>query len=79
MDQKEADDARGKLIAQMEKCKGIYTAALAEGGQAVVDGVIFPEETVHEMIEAAAADGSSVTCGSRDYNMTNYEKIDAAI
>lgn len=31
MDQKEADDARGKLIAQMEKCKGIYTAALAEG------------------------------------------------
>lgn len=98
MDQKEADDARGKLIAQMEKCKGIYTAALAEGsdeerktsgggkavsagndGTVVVDGVIFPEETVHEMIETAAADGCSITCGSRDYNMTNYEKIDAAI
>ena len=44
-----------------------------------MDGVIFPEETVHEMIETAAADGCSITCGSRDYNMTNYEKIDAAI
>lgn len=31
------------------------------------------------MIETAAADGCSITCGSRDYNMTNYEKIDAAI
>mgnify|MGYP000046053923 CR=1 FL=1 len=34
---------------------------------------------MHEMVEAAAADGDAVTCASYDYNMRNYESVDEAL
>lgn len=80
MDQEETDEVSGKLFAMMEKCRPIYTAGLAEGTDGTpVDGVSLTEETVHGMIDAASSDGRSVICGSRDYNMTNYEQVDAAL
>lgn len=80
MDQKEMDEVSGKLFALMEKCRQIYIDSLADGNDASsVDGINLPEETVHEMIDTAAADGGSVTCGGRDYNMTNYEQVDTVL
>lgn len=31
---------------------------------------------MHKMTEAIASQGLSATCGSYDYNMLNYEKVD---
>ena len=52
----------------------IDAAGMTDFGETNLD-----ENTLHEMIESGAAEGLSVTCGNRDYNLTNYEKVDAAL
>ena len=75
MDQNEKDEIEKQLLSVMEKCTDIYSRAAGES-----DGSAGPgEETVHQMAEAASADGTAVTCGSYDYNMLNYEETDKAL
>ncbi len=75
MDQNEKDEIEKQLFSVMEKCTDIYSRASGES-----DGSAGPdEETVHQMAEAASADGTAVTCGSYDYNMLNYEETDKAL
>lgn len=56
-------------------CKDIYIRA--DKGEA--SNVVLDEETIHAMVETAAARGWAVTCGSYDYNMLNYEEVDQAL
>lgn len=91
MDQQEKDETLGNLFSYMESCKTVYIRAVNSGdmirdaSRAETSDIAEPaetdldENTLHEMIEAGAADGLSVTCGNRDYNLTNYEKVDAAL
>lgn len=86
MDQKEQDGVLKKLFSFMESCEAVYgrmngtaganpkTSEQISGGTAGVD-----EDTLHEMIAIGAADGLSVTCGNRDYNLTNYGQVDDAL
>lgn len=55
-----------------DACQEIY--AQADKGTAL--NVVLEEETVHEMGEAAAAQGVAVTCANYDHNMWNYENVD---
>ncbi len=56
------------------------TAGAADSaGMADSAGTDLEENTLHEMIETGGAEGLSVTCGNRDYNLTNFEKADAAL
>lgn len=75
MSKEEKVGAQEKLTGLMEDCREIYAGA--EKGSA--DDVSLAEDVVHEMVEAAAADGDAVTCASYDYNMRNYESVDEAL
>ena len=75
MSKEEKAGAQEKLTGLMEDCRAIYAGA--EKGSA--DDVSLAEDVVHEMVEAAAADGDAVTCASYDYNMRNYESVDEAL
>lgn len=75
MEQSEKDEIEKQLFSVMEKCTDIGSRAAGERDS----GAGLDEETVHQMAEAAAADGMAVTCGNYDYNMLNYEDIDRAL
>ena len=57
------------------KCKNIYSEA--DKGNA--SNIVLEEEAVHSMIESIAEEKVAITCGSQDYNMLNYEKVDEAL
>lgn len=71
MSRQEQEDALGKLFSFMESCEDVYgrISSLDEAD----------DDSLHEMIEIGAAQGISVTCGNRDYNLTNYGQVDAAL
>ena len=75
MEQSEKDEIEKQLFSVMEKCTDIGSRAAGERDS----GAVLDEETVHQMAEAAAADGMAVTCGNYDYNMLNYEAVDQAL
>ena len=73
------EDEKQKINERMSDlgslCKDIYVNA--DKGDA--SNVVLEEAVVHEMAETAASRGWTVTCGSYDYNMLNYEDIDRAL
>lgn len=78
MNQAEKDETLKKLFSYMENCKEIYSRA-ADHGNMDSSEASLDENTLHEMIEKGGAESLSVTCGNRDYNLTNYEKVEAAL
>ncbi len=58
---------------------GTDSAGGTDSGGTDIGETNMDEDTLHEMIEIGAADGLSVTCGNRDFNLTNYKKAEAAI
>ena len=89
MDKQEQDEALGKLYAFMESCRDIYERRISAGdrrpesGGHAVDGTVdtggADEDALHEMVKTGGANGLSVTCGNRDYNLTNYGQVDQAL
>lgn len=71
MDEQEKEVTLKSLFSFMESCEDIYVNTLREGET--------DEDALHEMIEIGASKGLSVSCGNRDYNLTNYEQVDAAL
>lgn len=71
MDEQEKEETIKKLFSFMESCENIYKSTLDKGET--------DEDALHEMIEIGASRGLSVSCGNRDYNLTNYEQVDAAL
>lgn len=73
------EDEKQKVNERMSDlgglCKDIYVKA--DKGEA--SNIVLDEEVVHEMAETAASRGWTVTCGSYDYNMLNYEAVDQAL
>ena len=65
MEESEEESAENLMNSFGALCAEIYENA--DKGSA--SNVVLEEETVHEMVEAAAAEGLTVTCGSYDYNM----------
>ena len=47
--------------------------------EADTDEINLDEEILHGMIAVGEAAGLSVACGNRDYNLTNYGKVDKAL
>ncbi len=86
MDGQEQDETIKKLFSFMESCEEVYgRIADAAGTEAEISKHSFGgegdvvEDALYEMIEIGAAQGLSVTCGSRDYNLTNYRQVDDAL
>ena len=75
MEESEEESAENLMNSFGALCAEIYENA--DKGSA--SNVVLEEETVHEMVEAAAAEGLTVTCGSYDYNMLNYENVDECL
>lgn len=71
MDAQEQKETLKKLFSFMESCKKVLNGMADLGA--------IDEDTLHGMIELGAKEGLSVTCGNRDYNLTNYEKVDDAL
>lgn len=71
MDEQEKEETLKKLFSFMESCKNIYESTIKEGNT--------DEDALHGMIEVGAKKGLSVACGNRDYNLSNYEQVDAAL
>lgn len=71
MSEKEQQEMSDKLMAMTEICRPVYSGADKGGGR----NVVLEESTVHEMVDAAAAQGLPVICRGHDYNMRNYEKV----
>ncbi len=71
MDAQEQKETLKKLFSFMESCKKVLNGMTDLGA--------IDEDTLHGMIELGAKEGLSVTCGNRDYNLTNYEKVDDAL
>ena len=73
------EDEKQKINERMSDlgslCKDIYVNA--DKGDA--SNVVLEEAVVHEMAETAASRGWTVTCGSYDYNMLNYEALHQAL
>lgn len=89
MSRSEQEDALGKLFSFMESCEDVHGMMSGSGGAGQeISGDISAgtdcmggadEDALHEMIEIGAKQGLSVTCGNRDYNLTNYGQVDAAL
>ena len=75
MGKKEEKDICNRLIKMLGKCKNIYSEA--DKGNA--SNIVLEEEAVHSMVESIAEEKVAITCGSQDYNMLNYEKVDEAL
>lgn len=75
MEESEEESAENLMNSFGALCAEIYENA--DKGSA--SNVVLEEENVHEMVEAAAAEGLTVTCGSYDYNMLNYENVDECL
>lgn len=77
IDMEEAEEDRVKdRIKKMENLIGALYEEAEKGDSA---NVALNEDAVHGMIDTAGAAGLSVTCGSHDYNMLNYEPIDECL
>lgn len=48
----------------------------ADPDEIIPDEINLDEEILHRMIAVGEAAGLSVACGNRDYNLTNYGKVD---
>ena len=70
--EKEKEKIESSIYLAGGLCKDIYIGA--DKGES--SNIVLDEETVHKMTEAIASQGLSATCGSYDYNMLNYEKVD---
>lgn len=75
IEEKEKKEICNRLLEYVKKCKKTYS--LEDKGNTF--NIVLKEDTVHTMIENIAGEGISVTCGSQDYNMLNYEKIDEVL
>ncbi len=71
MEEREQEETVKKLFSFMDSCGDIL-------GRMDNTGDI-DEDALHEMIEIGGAEGLSVTCGNRDYNLTNYRQVDGAL
>ncbi len=71
MSEEEQRETAQKLMAMAKICQPVYSKADKGGGL----NVVLEETAVHEMADAAAAQGFAVTCKGHDYNMRNYEEV----
>lgn len=67
----EKQEITKELSSIAEMCKDIYLQV----GKGDDSEIIIDDSAVHRMIDRAASDGYSITCGSDDYNMQNYEAV----
>ena len=79
---KEEEEALKKVFSYMGKCSELYKTAVEADPAGVTldeadpDEINLDEEILHRMIAVGEAAGLSVACGNRDYNLTNYGKVD---
>ena len=92
---KEEVEALKKVFSYMGKCSELYKTAVEADpagvtsdeadpagvtlDEADTDEINLDEEILHGMIAVGEAAGLSVACGNRDYNLTNYGKVDKAL
>lgn len=64
---------------QVSTLESMIGTIYAEAEKGDASNVVLNEDVVHEMIDIAGAAGMSITCGSHDYNMLNYEPVDECL
>lgn len=82
--EKEQRKIEKRLTNVIEKCCNIYneqTESIDTGSDESENlaSTEISEETVHQMVDIVAEEGTAVTCGEYDYNMQNYEPVAAAV
>lgn len=82
--EKEQRKIEKRLTHVIEKCCNIYngqTESIDTGSDESENlaSMEITEESVHQMVDIVAEDGTAVTCGEYDYNMQNYEPVADAI